>query len=97
MSFNLSRSSLLTLYADFGRKYGVSVLFPSEGDNVQRIIAGTVNNIAQKMTYGDAQILWLAERNLEAECLITWNTKDFIERTRLRVLTPKTWLSERQG
>lgn len=96
MSFNLSSASLLTLYADFGQKYGVSVFLPPDGENFQRMIAGTVNNITQKMTFGDAQILWLAEQIPEAGCLITWNTKDFMDRTHLRVLTPKAWLIEKQ-
>ena len=37
-------------------------------------------NIAKKMTFGDAVLLWEAE-NYDAEAIITWNTKDFVRRT----------------
>lgn len=43
--------------------------------------------IAQKMTFGDALILREAEK-YGAEAVITWNTKDFVRRTSIAVLTP---------
>ena len=49
--------------------------------------------IAKKMTLGDALILREAE-NYDAEAIITWNTKDFIRRTRLDILTPTAFLRQ---
>ena len=48
-------------------------------------------NIAKKMTFGDALILREAEK-YDAEAIVTWNTKDFIRRTQLDVLTPTALL-----
>ena len=50
-------------------------------------------NIAKKMTFGDAVLLWEAE-NYDAEAIITWNTKDFVRRTRLTVLSPTAFLRQ---
>jgi hypothetical protein len=49
-----------------------------------REVAG---NIAKKMSFGDALLLREAE-NYQVEAIVTWNTKDFVRRTRLPVLTP---------
>ena len=48
-------------------------------------------NIAKKMTFGDAVLLREAE-NYNAQAIVTWNTKDFSRRTRLRVFTPAGFL-----
>ncbi len=50
-------------------------------------------NIAKKMTFGDAVLLWEAE-NYHAEAIITWNTKNFGRRTRLTVLSPTAFLRQ---
>lgn len=50
-------------------------------------------NIAKKMTFGDAVLLREAE-NYDAEAIITWNTKDFVRRTRLTVLSPTAFLRQ---
>jgi hypothetical protein len=47
--------------------------------------------IARKMTLGDAVLLREAE-NYGPEAIITWNTKDYVRRTRLPVLTPTAFL-----
>ena len=60
------------------------------------MIRGVFDKITRKMTLGDAQILWIAEQHPEIEQLVSWNTKDFIGRTALRVLTPHEWI-EAQG
>lgn len=71
LSFNLSTENLLTLYAEFSRRYTLSVLFPPVSDlnNLATMIAGTFEHITHKMTYGDAQILWVAEQHPEVERL----------------------------
>lgn len=94
LSFNLTSEALMKLYTEFGRRYQVTVLFPPQIGNgtFLDLVSGTVGKITQKMTYGDAQILWLAEQYARIERLITWNTKDFRGRTDLEVLTPEEWL-----
>ena len=91
LSFNLSTTALLTLYAEFSRRYTLSVLFPPESElnDLAAMIAGIFEHISQKMTYGDAQILWVAEQHPEVERIITWNVKDFVSRTHLSVMTPE--------
>ena len=43
------------------------------------------------MTLGDALILREAEK-YDAEAIVTWNTKDFLRRTQIDVLTPTALL-----
>ena len=98
LSFNLSQEALLTLYSDFSRHYALSILFPPLQDfkSLSALISGTFEKIAQKMTYGDAQILWTTEQHPRIDRLISWNAKDFIGRTPLRVITPQEWAEQRQ-
>jgi len=49
--------------------------------------------IAKKMSFGDALLLREAE-NYNAEAIVTWNTKDFLRRTRLAVHTPTGFLRQ---
>lgn len=94
LSFNLTHAALLTLYAEFSRRYGLSMLFPSVPgpQSLPAMIRGIFDKITRKMTLGDAQILWIAEQHPEVEQIISWNTKDFMGRTPLRILTPQEWL-----
>jgi len=45
----------------------------------------------KKMTWGDAVLLQGAEEH-EVETIITWNTKHFINRTTIDILTPSEYL-----
>ena len=45
------------------------------------------------MTFGDALILREAEK-YDAEAIVTWNTMDFVLRTRLNILTPTVFLQQ---
>ena len=49
--------------------------------------------IAKTMSLGDALLLREAE-NYDGEAIVTWNTKDFIRRTRIDVLTPTAFLRQ---
>ena len=81
----------------FGAIYPVSVidmhgLRSNDGEAWWSIfIEEVAANIAKKMTFGDAALLREAERH-DVEAVITWNTKDFIRRTQLDVLTPTALL-----
>ena len=50
-------------------------------------------NIAKKMSFGDALLLREAE-SYQVEAIVTWNTKDFLGRTHLSVLTPTGFLRQ---
>jgi hypothetical protein len=49
--------------------------------------------MAKKMSFGDALLLREAE-NYKREAIVTWNTKDFLRRTRIDVLTPAAFLRQ---
>jgi len=59
-------------------------------DWVRHFLAEVTQKIRQRMTFGDAMLLREAE-GYGVEALITWNTKDFIRRTKLLVLTPESY------
>jgi hypothetical protein len=46
------------------------------------------------MTFGDAVLLHEAE-HYQVEAIVTWNTKDFVPRTPVNVLTPTAYLQRR--
>ncbi|KUG14990.1 hypothetical protein ASZ90_015357 [hydrocarbon metagenome] len=46
-----------------------------------------VDVMARGLCYGDAKVLWVAERN-DASCLVTWNTRLYRDRTSFPVCTP---------
>ena len=46
-----------------------------------------VDMMTRGLRYGDAKVLWVAERN-DASCLVTWNARHFRDKTPLPVLTP---------
>lgn len=99
LSFNLNRDTLQTLYAEFARRYWLTVLFPpnTSSENLDELISGTFEKISAKMTYGDAQILWITEQYAAVNRIISWNTKDYIGRTQLQVMTPQEWLEEEES
>jgi hypothetical protein len=98
-SFRLSTDELSSWLFGFGAIYSVSIidlhgLSAQDGEAWWSIfVAEVAANIAKKMTFGDAVLLREAER-YEAEAIVTWNTKDFSRRTRLRVFTPTTFLRQ---
>lgn len=54
-------------------------------------VAEVAANISKKMTFGDAVILREGE-NYKVDAIVTWNTKDFLRRTKIDVLTPSAYL-----
>jgi hypothetical protein len=48
----------------------------------------------RKMSYGDAQILRLAEGQPESDEFVTWNARHFQGKTRLDVLTPAEYMTK---
>jgi len=99
-SFRLSADELSSWLFGFGAIYPVSVLDvhglkANDSEAWWSIfVAEVAANIAKKMTFGDAVLLREAE-NYNAEAIVTWNTKDFLRRTPLNVLTPTAFLRRR--
>jgi predicted nucleic acid-binding protein len=97
-SFRLSTDELSAWLFGFG-VYPVSVidlqgLRTNDGESWWSIFFEEVaENIAKKMTFGDAVLLREGEK-YNVDAIITWNTKDFSRRTRLRVFTPAGFLRQ---
>ena len=98
-SFRLSVDELSAWLFTFGAMYPVYVLDVHGVRTTDceawwsTFMEEATANIAKKMTFGDAVLLWEAE-NYDAEAIITWNTKDFVRRTRLTVLSPTAFLRQ---
>lgn len=96
-SFRLSTDELSSWLFGFGTIYSVSVidvhgLRTNDGEAWwSTFVAEVAANIAKKMTFGDAILLREAEK-YGADAIVTWNTKDFVRRTRVSVLTPTGFL-----
>ena len=98
-SFRLSVDELSAWLFTFGAMYPVYVLDVHGVRTTDceawwsTFMEEAAANIAKKMTFGDAVLLREAE-NYDAEAIITWNTKDFVRRTRLTVLSPTAFLRQ---
>ena len=69
-----------------------TVYMGNEGEAWWRTFVEQVTaNIAKKMTFDDALLMREAEC-YQVEAIVTWNTKDFIRRSQLDVLTPTAFL-----
>lgn len=94
----LTRSDLEKLFYYFDQLYDIAIIYPKDS---QRTIEGYFTDFAEqmfrliskKMKYPDAQILFIAEE-YNVSHFITWNTKDFEDRTQIPVLTPEEFLEE---
>lgn len=98
-SFRLSADELSSWLFGFGTNYAVSILDvhglrTHDSETWWSIfVAEVAANIAKKMTFGDAVLLREGE-NYNVDAIITWNTKDFLRRTRIDVLTPTAFLRQ---
>ena len=98
-SFNLSAKELKTWLYDFSTVYPVRVLDPwGTGRETSRewlslFAGGMVDKITRKMTFGDAVLLREAEQ-YGVDAIITWNTKDFVRRTKVPVFSPAAYLRQ---
>ena len=96
-SFRLSADELADWLFGFGAIYPAYILDVhglkgNEGEAWwSTFVEEVAANIAKKMTFGDALLLREAE-NYQVEAIVTWNTKDFVRRTRLNILTPTAFL-----
>ena len=101
-SFNLSDEELAKWLLHFEKVYDVSLLpAPRLWDTntlswIQDFRESLHDKIKRKMKIGDAFILQAAEE-YAVEVIITWNVKDFVNRTTISVLTPTEYLAQQEA
>lgn len=101
-SFNLSEEELAKWLSDFGDVYSLEVLDPAEmsGKNafewIELFVSEMGDNITKKMKFGDAVILREAQV-YDVEAIVTWNKKDFAERTEIPIFTPEEFLEAKRS
>ena len=91
LSFNLSSSDLLRLYADFTHHYNLQILFPADGaGNLEYDIPRIFEQIQGKQSLGDAQISYVVHRFADhLSCFVSWNAVHFEGKLPLPVKTPE--------
>ena len=100
-SFNLSTRELRRWMYSFEETYPVEILRPKATTEdsaefwLSSFLISLFERIERRVTLGDAFVLQTAEE-FEIETLISWNPKDFTDRTSLPVLTPVEFLAQRE-
>lgn len=101
-SFNLSTSELRRWMYSFEEAYPVEILRPQAAKEesaeywLSTFLTSLLERIEKRVTLGDAFVLQTAEE-FQVETLVTWNPKDFADRTTLPVLTPVEFLAQREN
>jgi len=93
LSFNLNEKQIKEFFINFPKIFNVSIIFPenSTEETVCIDIEDTFSLILKKMSFLDAVILNIFEKS-KIKTFITWNAKDFKEKTNKKVLTPEEFL-----
>lgn len=100
-SFNLSTQELRRWMYSFEETYPVEILHPLATNEevaefwLSSFLSSLFERIEKRVTLGDAFILQTAEE-FQVETLVTWNPKDFTDRTSLPVLTPVEFLAQKE-
>ena len=101
-SFNLSTQESRRWMYSFEEAYPVEILPPlamkeaSAASWLSSFFTSLFERIEHKVTLGDAFVLQTAEE-YRVDALVTWNPKDFTDRTTLPVLTPAEFLVQREN
>lgn len=97
-SFNLSPHELKRWMFHFSDVYSVTILEPVGVDSdvsadawFGSYVLDTFDVLTRKITWGDAMIVQTAEQ-YQADAIITWNQKHFVNRTTIPVYTPREYL-----
>lgn len=85
------------LFIGFESIYGLKIIYPPLGNKTpeetfDRLLADTLRIILEKVAFLDALIISTAESAPDADSFITWNTKHFLNKTKLIVHTPEAYL-----
>ena len=100
-SFNLSTQELRRWMYSFEETYPVAILHPLVADEdsaefwLSSFLSSLFEGIEKRMTLGDVFVLQTAEE-FQVETLVTWNPKDFANRTSLPVLPPVEFLAQQE-
>lgn len=89
LSHNLSSQSLDTLYQTFAEWFQVQILYPPMSR--EDVIEKTYDKIRNKMGFGDALALNVAETN-QVKTFVSWNAKHFQGKSGIPVMTPEQFL-----
>jgi predicted nucleic acid-binding protein len=97
-SFNLSSKEFARWFYHFDQLYEVKVLFPRSMERTTEqyfddLLDEMYRLFVEKMTFLDAAILSIAEE-YAVSYLVTWNTKDFVGRTAIKVTTPAEFVEK---
>ena len=97
-SFNLSSKEFARWFYHFDQLYEVKVLFPQDMERVteqyfEDFLVEMYRLFVKKMTFLDAAILSIAE-DYTVSHLVTWNTKDFVGRTAIKVMSPAEFVEK---
>ena len=95
LSFNLSGSELIQLYAGLAERYAVHVLFPSnENESICFLLEKVFDHIRRRMSFGDALIADIVESEAETriDLFLSWNAKHFAGKISLEAITPAQFL-----
>lgn len=95
LSFNLNSKQIKELFISFPNIFNVEVIFPQKTENTLLCIdiEDILKQIYRKMAFLDAVILDLFEKS-NIEAFITWNAKDFKNKTKKQILTPMEFLEK---
>ncbi len=95
LSFNLNSKQIKELFISFPNIFNVEVIFPQKTENTLLYIniEDILKQIYKKMALLDAVILDLFEKS-NVETFITWNAKDFKDKIKKKILTPREFLEK---
>ncbi len=90
-----------TTFTDFHRDRTLKIIYPNfkeyreSSSFFKNVIDNCLAYMGQQMGYKDSEILWLCE---EANCdiFITWNTRHFNEKGKVKVQTPAKYLESHE-
>jgi len=96
-SFRLPRQKVEALFYDLMRRPWLDVLYPRLITPLvdrffDSFVQSTLDRILTRLDFQDALIANVAEEH-NVEAIITWNTRHFIGKVRMPVLTPAEWLN----
>lgn len=101
-SFNLSTREPRRWMYSFEQTYPVKILRPQAAKEesaqswLSTFLTSLLERIEKRVTLGDVFVLHTAE-GFQVETFVTWNPKDFADRTSLPLLTPVEFLAQREN
>lgn len=96
LSFNLSRLQLLSLFAHFARRFGVTVVPAAEPASVVQATATEVlAYMSRRMSFGDALVAHAVDTwARDAEAFVSWDARHFAGKITPTVLTPADFTAQ---